>query len=235
MNLVDNMNHYITQQRILIAVDCIIFGYISKKLKLLLFKRKVKPAINQWSLVGAFIKNNQSIHEGAKQILFESTGLKDIYLEQLKIYGDVDRDPAGRVVSVSYYSLTSVNEFQEQSVHNYDAKWFDIDDLPELIFDHKQMVDDAIEELQTKAKSKPIGFNLLPELFTIPDLQLLYESIYRKKLDSRNFRKKILSLNILSKTEQKDKTGSKKGAFLYHFNEKKFEQLLADGLNFDIK
>lgn len=234
MNLVDNSDHYITQQRILIAVDCIIFGYTSNKLKLLLFKRKLKPAINQWSLIGAFIKNDQSLHDSAKQILLETTGLSDIYLEQLKTYGDVYRDPAGRVISTSYYSLTRLNEFQEQTVQNFDAEWFDIENLPDLIFDHNDMVKDAIEQLQLKAKTKPIGFNLLPELFTIPDLQLLYESIYRRTLDPRNFRKKILSLNILTKTDKKDKSGSKKGAFLYRFNKENFDQLLADGLNFVI-
>ena len=234
MNLVDNSDFYQTQQRILIAVDCIIFGYISKKLKLLLFKRKVAPAINQFEELRDKKIGFKSIHDGAKQILLESTGLDAVYLEQLKTYGDVNRDPAGRVLSISYYSLTSVSEFQEQNVHNFDAEWFDVDDLPELIFDHKEMVNDALKELQLKAKSQPIGFNLLPDLFTIPDLQLLYESIYRRELDSRNFRKKVLSLNILSKTEEKDKSASKKGAFLYRFNKENFDQLLADGLNFII-
>lgn len=234
MNLVDNSDQYITKQKILVAVDCIIFGFTSKKLKLLLFKRKVKPAINQWSLIGAFVKNDQSILESAKQILLESTGLNNIFLEQHKTYGKVHRDTAGRVISITYFSLTSVSEFQEQSVQKYDAQWFDIDTLPEFIFDHKEMVDDALEHLQAKAKIKPIGFNLLPELFTIPDLQILYESIYRRKLDSRNFRKKILSFNILEKTEQKDKLGSKKGAFLYRFNKENFEYLVSKGLNFDI-
>ena len=234
MNLIDNSDQYISQQQILVAVDCLIFGYNSKKLKLLLFKRKVKPAINQWSLIGAFVKNDQSIHDSAKQILLETTGLSNVYLDQLKTYGAVHRDPAARVISISYYSLTSVNEIQEQSVQKFDAKWFDIDDLPELIFDHNEMVNDAIAQLQLKAKSQPIGFNLLPELFTIPDLQLLYESIYRRKLDSRNFRKKILSLDILNKTTQKDKTNSKKGAFLYRFNKESFDKLKANGLIFDI-
>ena len=234
MNLIDNSDQYISKQRILVAVDCIIFGYNSKKLKLLLFKRKVQPAINQWSLIGAFIKNDQSVHDSAKQILLESTGLNNIYLDQLKTYGEVNRDPAGRVISISYYSLTSVSEFQEQSVQKFDAKWFDIDELPELIFDHSTMVNDALTQLQLKAKTQPIGFNLLPELFTIPDLQLLYEAIYRRTLDPRNFRKKILSLDILNKTEQKDKSNSKKGAFLYRFNKENFDQLLQDGLNFVI-
>ncbi len=234
MKLIDNSHIYNTKQKILVAVDCILFGFDSKKLKLLLFKRKVEPAKGSWSLIGAFIKNDQSIDEGAKQILFETTGLKDIYLEQLKTYGAVYRDPAERVISVSYYSLIGVTEFELESVEKYDAHWFDLDEIPDLIFDHRDMVNDAIEHLRHKAKQQPIGFNLLPKFFTIPELQKLYESIYQRKLDSRNFRKKILSFDILTKTDKKDKSGSKKGAFLYRFNKEKFDDLIAEGLNFEI-
>lgn len=234
MKLINNTDIYTVQQNILVAVDCIIFGFDSKKLKLLLFKRKVAPSKGLWSLIGAFIKDDQSVDEGAKQILFETTGLKDIYLEQLKTYGNVYRDIAGRVISIAYYSLISVREFELESVEKYDAHWFDLDELPNLIFDHGEMVADAIEQLKTKAKHQPIGFNLLPKYFTIPELQILYESIYQRELDARNFRKKILSLDILTKTNKKDKSGSKKGAFLYTFNKEKFDALIAEGLNFEI-
>lgn len=234
MKLINNTNIYTVQQKILVAVDCVIFGFDSKKLKLLLFKRKVEPSKGLWSLIGAFIKDDQSLDDGAKQILFETTGLKDIYLEQLKTYGDVHRDIAGRVISTTYYSLISVNEFELESVEKYDAHWFDFDEIPELIFDHGEMVIDAINQLKYKARHQPIGFNLLPEFFTIPELQTLYESIYQQPLDSRNFRKKILSLDILNKTTKKDKSGSKKGAFLYSFNKEKFDTLISKGLNFEI-
>ena len=234
MNLIGNSHIYNTEQNILVAVDCILFGFDGKKLKLLLFKRKVAPAKGSWSLIGAFIKNDQSIDDGAKQILFETTGLKDIYLEQLKTFGAVNRDPAERVISVTYYSLISVSEFELTSVEKYDAHWFDFEAIPELIFDHRAMVDHAIEHLKIRAKHHPIGFNLLPEFFTIPALQKLYESIYQRPLDARNFRKKILSLEILTKTDKKDKSGSKKGAFLYAFDKEKFEHLNKKGLNFEI-
>ncbi len=234
MKLIDNAQFYNTLQNILVAVDCIIFGFTSNKLKLLLFKRKVEPSKGAWSLIGAFINNDQSIDDGAKQILFESTGLTDIYLEQLKTYGAVNRDPGERVISIAYYSLTSVTEVELESVEQYDARWFDLDEIPELIFDHSEMVNDAIKNLRHKAKHQPIGFNLLSEYFTIPELQTLYESIYHRKLDSRNFRKKILSLDILTKTDKKDKSGSKKGAYLYCFNKEKFDILVSKGLNFEI-
>lgn len=234
MNLINNSHSYTTQQKILVAVDCVIFGFVNNKLKLLLFRRKLEPAKGDWSLIGAFIKNDQSIDDGAKQILFETTGLDNIYLEQLKTYGAVNRDPGERVISVVYYSLTSVTEFELKSVEEYDAHWFDLNEIPDLIFDHKEMVEDAIEQLRIKAKHQPIGFNLLPEFFTIPELQMLYESIYQRKLDARNFRKKILSFDILNKTDKKDKSTSKKGAFLYNFNKEKFDNLIEKGVNFEI-
>lgn len=217
MKLIDPHLTYNTKQKILVAVDCIIFGFDSKSLKLLLFRRKVSPLKGHWSLIGAFLENDLSILDGAKQILQESTGLKDIYLEQLRTYGAIDRDPVERVISVGYYSLICIDELNMRSVEEFDAKWFDIDEIPELILDHGLMVKDAIEALRIKARHEPIGFNLLPEQFTLPQLQGLYESIYQSKRDSRNFRKKVLSLNILEKTGLKDKSGSKKGAFLYTF------------------
>lgn len=208
---------YSTHQKILVAVDCTIFGFDSKSLKLLLFRRKVEPLKGHWSLIGAFLQNDLSILEGAKRILMESTGLKDIYLDQLKTYGAVKRDPVERVISVGFYSLIRIDDLQIQSVKDYDAKWFDINEIPELILDHGTMVTDAISALRLRARHEPIGFNLLPNHFTLPQLQALYESIYQSKRDSRNFRKKVLSLNIIEKTDLKDKTGSKKGAFLYTF------------------
>ena len=217
MTSIKSDSKYNTPQKILVAVDCTIFGFDSKNLKLLLFKRKVEPLQGNWSLIGAFLENDLSIIEGAKRILFESTGVKDIFLEQLKTYGAVDRDPVERVISVGFYSLIRIDDLDIQSVQKYDAKWFDLNEIPELILDHGTMVRDAIDALRLKARHKPIGFNLLPERFTLPQLQALYESIYQSKRDSRNFRKKVLSLNILKKTDFKDKTGSKKGAFLYTF------------------
>jgi len=217
MKLTERHLKYSSQQKILVAVDCAIFGFDSKNLKLLLFKRKVEPLKGSWSLIGSFLQDDLSIIDGAKQILFETTGLSDIYLEQLKTYGEVDRDPVQRVLSVAYYSLIRIDDIKSKSVEQYDAKWFDMNEIPPLILDHGTMVNDAINALKIKARHEPIGFNLLPDLFTLPQLQALYESIYQTQRDSRNFRKKVLSLNILNKTDQKDKSGSKKGAFLYTF------------------
>lgn len=223
MSLLETNLKYNVNQTIFVAVDCAIFGFDSKSLKLLLFKRKVEPLKGHWSLIGAFIQDDLSIDEGAKQVLLESTGLSGIYLNQLKTYGDKDRDPGARVISVGYYSLISVGEHEISEVEEYDAKWFELNELPELILDHRQMVDDAIDAIRTNARSKPIGFNLLPPKFTLPMLQTLYESIFQRTFDQRNFRKKILGMGILDKTNEKDKSTSKKGAFLYSFNKEAYD------------
>ena len=234
MKLLDNALVYHGQDKFLVAVDCIIFGFDSEQIKLLLFKRKVDPLKGSWSLIGSFIKNNLSLNEAAKQVLYESTGLENIFLEELQTYSNIDRDPGERVLSVAHYSLIRIDEFNLKSVEKYDAHWFNFDEIPELIIDHGKMVEDAIDKLRSKARYQPIGFNLLPEKFTIPKLQLLYECIYQKKLDDRNFRKKLLSFDILTKTAEKDKSGSKKGAFLYKFNKLKFDTFIAKGYNFEL-
>lgn len=234
MQLLDNTLVYKGHKKFLIAVDCIIFGFDSEQIKLLLFKRKLEPLKGSWSLIGAFIEEQLSLNEAAKQILLKTSGLNDVYLEELKTYSAVDRDPGERVISVAYFSLMRINELVEKSVEKFDAHWFNLDDIPDLILDHREMVNDAILKLRNKAKYQPIGFELLPEKFTIPQLQLLYECVYQEKLDDRNFRKKILSFNILNKTAEKDKSGSKKGAFLYEFNKDKFNDFIAKGYNFEL-
>ena len=234
MKIIGETMVYKGQEKFLVAVDCIVFGFDSKEIKLLLFKRRVEPLKGEWSLVGAFIKKHLTIEAGAKQILFESTGLKNVYLKELKTYSELNRDPGERVISVAYYSLIRIDEFDIESVEKFNAHWFGFDEIPELILDHGQMVKDAITKLRQKTKYEPIGFNLLPEKFTIPQLQTLYECIYQKKLDNRNFRKKLLSFNILTKTDEKDKSSSKKGAFLYEFNNEKFNTFISKGYSFEL-
>ncbi|MGW9686297.1 NUDIX hydrolase [Flagellimonas sp. 2504JD1-5] len=211
---------YDLNQHITVAVDCIIFGFDGENLKLLLFKRKVEPFLNSWSLIGSLIRNSDSLDDGAKKVLYRLTGLSDVYLQQLKTYGEVERDPLERVISVAYYSLIRIEQFHLDSIQSNDAQWFNLDEIPELIFDHGQMVQDAIRQLRAQASNQPFGVELLPELFTLSQLQTLYEKIYSTEFDSGNFRKKMLSLDILIKTDQKDKSSSKKGAFLYKFKKR---------------
>ncbi len=233
MKLQNKTSVYKDQAKILVAVDCIIFGFDSNRLNLLLFKRKVEPLKGKWSLVGAFIKDDLSLLDASKDILFKTTGLKDIYLDELQTYSKVDRDPGDRVISVAFYSLIRIDEFDMESVEKYDAHWFNFDEIPELILDHNQMVKDAIAKLRRKSMLQPLVFELLPEKFTILQLQSIYECIFQKKLDNRNFRKKILSFDILKKTNEKDKSSSKKGAFLYSFDQHKFDAFIEKGHKFD--
>ena len=225
---------YQEADRLMVAVDCIIFGFDNRKLKLLLFKRKVEPFKNRWTLVGSFIKKEESVSEGAQRVLEEFTGLKDIYMELLGCYSDCDRDPGGRVISMAYYALIRLEEHAKQIVEPYQAQWFNVDAVPKLILDHNQMINNGLEKLRRKSRYQPIGFELLPKKFTLPQLQNLYEAIYQKPLDRRNFRKKILSMNILEKLEEKDKSTSKKGAFLYRFKKNTYKKLVAKGFNFEL-
>ncbi len=155
-------------------------------------------------------------------------------MEELQTYGDMDRDPAGRVLSVAYYALIPAHRYSEEYSKQYGATWVSLDELPVLIMDHGAMVESALRRLRRRTASQPIGFELLPKEFTIPQLQSLYEAIYQTPLDKRNFRKKILSMDVLVKLEEKDKSSSRKGAFLYRFDKKKYEKMVDGGYNFTL-
>lgn len=225
---------YSKNDKMYVATDCIIFGFDEGKLKLLIFKRRVEPLKGSWSLIGSFVKIDEDVDQAAKRVLKEITGLEDVFMEELKSYGKTERDPGHRVISIGQYALIRLNEYDKALVEKHGAHWYAVDELPELVLDHKKMVKDALQRLERKARYKPIGFELLPEKFTIPQLQQLYEAIYRKELDSRNFRKKVLSLNVLIKLEEKDKSTSRRGVFLYKFDDKNYQKLLESGYNFEI-
>lgn len=225
---------YTNREKLFVAVDCIIFGFDRGVLKLLVFERDIEPLKGVWSLIGSFIREDEDASEAARRVLKETTGLGSIYMEELKTYSSIHRDPGARCVCIAQYALIRINDQNNELLDQYNAKWFSIDALPELVIDHGQMVRDAFESLRNKARFFPVGFELLPKDFTIPQLQLLYEEIFQKKFDSRNFRKKILSLNILKKTTKKDKSSSKKGAFLYQFDSKKYSKLKREGFSFPL-
>lgn len=230
----DLKKYYSDHAKIHVAVDCIVFGFINGELKVLLLTRDFEPGKGKSSLVGGFVREDESLDAAAKRILYDLTGLRDVYLEQLYAFGAVDRDPGERVISVAYYSLLKAQDLDEDHVKRHGARWCPIDQCSPLIFDHDEMKERALKRLQRRAKSQPIGFELLPRNFTIPQLQNLYEVIYRKKFDNRNFRKKLLSMNILEKLEAKDKSTSKKGAYLYRFDRKKYKKLQERGFLFDL-
>ncbi len=217
---------------ILQAVDCIIFGFDRTEIKLLLFKRKIEPFQNEWSLIGSFVEPDEAVDDAAVRVLEEHTGLQNIFMESLGCYGEVDRDPGARVISQAYFALIRLGEEETQTVETLQARWFDFDSIPPLILDHNQMVQDALEKVRRKARYRPIGFELLPEKFTIPQLQKLYEAIYQRELDRRNFWKKIQSMNVLEKLDEKDKTTSKKGAYLYRFVQHRYDEMVEQGIDF---
>lgn len=217
-------NYYSKNPKFYISVDCIIFGFSGGELSLLLLKRNFEPARGEWSLMGGFVQENESVDDAAKRVLTELTGLDEVYMEQVGAFGSVHRDPGGRVVSIAYYALVNINEYDRELVRQHNAFWININELPPLIFDHSAMVEKARALMQQKASTKPIGFNLLPSLFTLSQLQSLYEAIYGEPLDKRNFRKRVAEMNYIEKTDKIDKTGSKRGAALYQFNENAYKQ-----------
>ena len=217
-------NYYNHHPKFYVAVDCIIFGFNQGELSLLLLKRNFEPAKGQWSLMGGFVQENESVNDAAKRVLSELTGLTDVYMEQVGTFGEIERDPGKRVVSVAYYALLNINESDRELVQKHNAFWVNINELPELIFDHPQMVEQARELMRMKASTEPIGFNLLPKLFTLSQLQSLYEAIYGEDIDKRNFRKRVAEMDYIEKTDKIDKSGSKRGAALYKFNNKVYRK-----------
>ena len=226
------MNKYKGQQHFLLAIDCIIFGFDGKDLRLLLIQRGFEPEKNKWSLMGGFLEEKENLDEAANRILKKLTGLENIYLEQLHSFGKVNRDPAERTISVSYFALIDIKKYEKQISHDYHAEWFLVNKRPGLIFDHDEMVTMAQNQLRYKAAIQPLLFELLPESFTISQLQNLYEGVYETVFDKRNFIRKLMSTGLLIKLPAKDKSGSRKGAFLYKLDKSKYNAKLHIFLNY---
>lgn len=218
-----------------VAVDVIIFGFDkANKLKLLVIRRDFQPERNKWSLMGGFLREGETMDAAAERILKELTGLENIYLEQIAAYGDLQRDSAARVISIAYYALINSEKFDDSYESSYQGRWFTLEEIPSLIFDHNVMVEKALRRLRRRCRTQPVGLELLPEKFTLPQLLKLYEAIYQQDFDKRNFRKKILSNGVLVRLDEKNMLGSKKGAFLYRFDKKKYNELVDRGLRFEI-
>ena len=198
-----------------VAVDCVILGYQDEDIKLLLYPRSFEPFKGKWSLLGGFVEDNESADEAASRILKQTTGLEQIFLEQVGSFSEPNRDPEARVISLAYYALIRIDLHDEECVRENGAYWVSIKKLPQLIFDHQQMFEKALIKLQQKAGYSLVGLELLPERFTLIHLRKLHEAIFRREFDPGNFRKKILSLGVLEKLSVKDASESRKGAFYY--------------------
>lgn len=214
------LNLYQKQTKCLVALDSIIFGFDGEKLKLLLVKRGIEENKDTWSLMGGWLQEAESLDQAAVRIVNNLTGLKNIYLEQVSTFGAPQRDPIQRTVSVTYFALINTTDFLQTTEMEYEGKWFDFDELPNMLFDHKEMIEKSIECLRQKAAFQPVGFELLPEKFTLPSLQNLYEAIFNKKFDRRNFSRKMIATGFLKRLDEKQKGVSKKGAYFYEFNNK---------------
>lgn len=233
MNL---LNPAYQNEKMWVAIDCLVFGYDlqEEQLKVLVFKREVDPFAGDWSLIGGLVGAEESLDLAAKRILAQFTGLSDVFLEPLGPYGQTDRDPGGRVVSILYWSLSKLDHLNRNLAVDHEAKWVNLDEVPALVLDHQQMLSQGVQKLEQTARMSPLGFELLPDQFTLPQLLSLYEAIYQQKIDDRNFRKKIIATGLLQKLNEKDKSSSKKGAFLYRFNTDRYEELKSKGYNLDL-
>ncbi|MFT3750143.1 MAG: NUDIX domain-containing protein [Agriterribacter sp.] len=226
------LNYYSHKNKMLVAVDCIIFGFDGSQLNVLLIKRGFEPERGKWSLMGGFVHKDETAEAAAARVLKALTGLGDVYMEQLHAFTDINRDPLERTISLVFSSLIDINQYKEQLSDDYEAHWFPINEMPQLIFDHQKMVELAKQKLRYKAAFHPIVFELLPEKFTLPQLQILYEGIYNQLMDKRNFSRKILSTGLLVKQKDKEKASSKRGAFYFKLDKRKYQAKLNAFLNF---
>lgn len=217
------------------TADCVVFGLDKKKLKALLIRRKNPPFLDKWALPGGFVEPGETVEHTARRELEEETGLSKIYLEQLYTFSEPERDPREHVVTVAYYALVNIHDHQKTVASDAsEVEWFEIDRLPELAFDHLSILKMAHERLRGKITYQPIGFELLPGKFPLRQLQAMYENILDRKLDKRNFRKKILKMGIISELNELEKNVAHRAAKLYRFDKKKYKILEKKGFHFEI-
>lgn len=210
--------YYSEHTKAYVAVDCIIFGFDENRLKLLIGKRNMDPGRGEWSLYGGFVEKDECLDDAANRVLLELTGLKEIHMKQVGAFGAIERDPGERVISVAYCALINVNDYNEELRKQHGVEWVSINELPQLYSDHNDMVKKAITLLRRRISTEPLSFNLLPDLFTLTQLQHVYEAVLGEEIDKRNFRKRIKTIEFIEKTEFIDKMTSKRGAAMYRFN-----------------
>ncbi len=225
-------------QNIQVAVDAVVFGYSKEEgVSILLIKRKYDPYQGRWAIPGGFVLNNESLEDAVERELQEETGVRINYLEQLYTFGKPDRDPRTRILSVAYFGLVKSSQFEKlkASTDAADAAWFNFKELPQLAFDHKEILKVAIERLRGKIIYQPIGFELLEKKFPFSDLEQLYATLLDRPIDRRNFKKKVMSLGILDELDEKAKsTGAGRPGNLFQFNKKTYNRLLKEGMHFEI-
>lgn len=221
--------------RAALTVDCVVFGLDDQELKVMLIQRALPPFEGKWALPGGFVRVDETLDAAARRELEEETGLRKVFLEQLYTFSEVDRDPRERVVSVAYYALVNLRDHQVQAASDArDAAWFGVHDTPRLAFDHAEILRLALDRLRGKLRYQPIGFELLPKKFTLSELQHLYELVLERTLDKRNFRKRVLAMDLLEETDEVQQDVAHRAARLYLFDERKYRRLLKSGFHFEL-
>ena len=230
------MNEFNEYFKSAFTVDNVIFGFDEGDLKVLLIKRGEEPYHGKWGLPGFFVYPNEDLDTAAQRVLEELTGLRNVFLEQVKTFGAVNRHPIGRVITVAYFSLIKISHYtlQPSSIARQ-VKWHSVADVEDLAFDHNDILNACFNRLKWLVRSRPVGFELLPPKFTLTELQHLYEAILETKLDKRNFRKKILTMDLLVDLEETQEGVAHRPARLYQFDRNRYEQLLSEGFSFELK
>ena len=222
------MEHHFYNEytKILLVTDCVVFCFKDKQLNVLLVKKDSEPSKGEWCLPSAFVSENESVDNTVRRALAAKTGLEDIFIEQVRCFGDVNRDPYARVVSIMYYALINIKDYDERLNKNSNTRWFPVKELPVMVYDQNEMVEAAIRRMRYRTMEKPVGLNMLSPLFTISQLHSLVEAIQDKPRDKRNFRKIVEEAYYIEKTDKIDKSSSKRGAALYRFNQRLYEHYL---------
>lgn len=229
------MSHRLTEVIKNISVDCVIFGYEKSTLEVLLIKRAIAPSKGMWALPGGFVKKGERTEEAAQRVLAQTTGVTDTYLDEIGVFDELDRFPLWRVFTVAHVALISPEHYAlTAGSDTIEVQWFHLDQLPKLPFDHQTIIGVALQKLRRRVRSQPIGFEILPEKFTLPQLQKLYEVILGEHLDKRNFRKKILAMHFIKKLKEKDTKGGRRPAFFYEFDKSKYSNLQERGFVFEL-
>ena len=215
-----------------VTTDCVIFGYDGKDIKLLLIERGIPPFKGMWALPGGYLQMDEDAIDGAKRELYEETGLRDAYIEQFRTFAAVDRDPGGRVITIAHLALVKISEVKAGD-DAAKAQWFSLKDVPQLAFDHDMILREAMKALRQKIHFEPVGFELLPEVFTMPQLQHLYESILDVRFDRRNFASKMLHLGILDDTGSRKSGSPSRIPATYRFNKDNYDALKSKGFRLE--
>ncbi len=218
-----------------LTVDCVVFGIDEDDLRVMLIQRGIEPFAGMWAIPGGFVRVDESLEDAARRELEEETGIRDVFLEQLFTFGRVDRDPRERVVSVAYYALTNlIGHDVHARTDATNAAWFALSEPPELSFDHAEILEAAYARLRGKVRYQPIGFELLPDRFTLTQLQRVYEIVLDREIDKRNFRKKILAMGILKDTGDVQKDVAHRAARLYRFDKRVYDRMVRKGFHFEV-